>query len=179
MAHQIHRISCLSCVILCPRPVGPLISHVVSAVSTRIRTQWMQDSLHPCVAVAGLMADGRGALGRRPSCVDDVTAWSKAVLISEQVRGMPGLACLDDSCMCDKGESSGESAECQLGEAAEALQLSVAVASLCGYNLSVQKCNLRPARVRRYPGILCDSHQAAFRGPQHQLDKLRKLAKRL
>lgn len=46
---------------------------------------------------------------------------------------------------------------------------------MSGYFLSVKKCDLRPTRIQRYLGMLCDSETAMFRVPQDKLDKLQHL----
>lgn len=54
--------------------------------------------------------------------------------------------------------------------ACEATHLAVLVAYSCGVFLSPKKCDLRPTRVQKYLGMLCDSETAKFRVPQQKLD---------
>ena len=49
------------------------------------------------------------------------------------------------------------------------------VSWMCGYFLSPKKCNLRPTKVQRYLGMLCDSDTASFRVPPDKMAKLHDL----
>lgn len=55
---------------------------------------------------------------------------------------------------------------------AEATNVGMMVSFLCGYSLSDTKCHLKPPRVQKYLGILCDSGTASFRVPEDILRKL-------
>ena len=49
------------------------------------------------------------------------------------------------------------------------------VSWMCGYFLSPKKCNLRPTKVQRYLGMLCDSDTASFRVPPDKMATLHNL----
>ena len=63
----------------------------------------------------------------------------------------------------------GQSERDQWLAAAEAIHVAMLVSFLCGYFLSVKKCDLRPTRIQRYLGKLCDSETGTLRVPADKL----------
>ncbi|CAN0440841.1 unnamed protein product, partial [Pylaiella littoralis] len=59
--------------------------------------------------------------------------------------------------------------------AAEALRLGMLISFFCRHFLSDTKCDLKPSRIQRYLGILCDSSTTSFRIPEDKLSKLREI----
>lgn len=99
-------------------------------------------------------------------------ALSEAKASYMRSRGVPVLAYIDDAWYANPTSTFGCSGEVQRFAAAEVIHLGMIVSFLCGYILSDTKCDLKPSRVQKYLGILCDSATASFRVPD---DKLRKL----
>lgn len=87
-------------------------------------------------------------------------------------KGIPALACLDDSLLCNFRATHGDLSRTQWLAAAEATYVAVLVSFFCGAFLSVKKCDMKPTRLQKYLGIWCDSSTATFRVPQDKLDKL-------
>ena len=87
-------------------------------------------------------------------------------------RGWPVLAYIDDAFYATLAALFGRSAKTQWLAAAAGIHLGMLVSFMAGYFLSDEKADLRPSRVQRYLGIICDSNTATFRVPE---DKLRKL----
>ena len=59
----------------------------------------------------------------------------------------------------------GRSDETQRLSAAEAILVGMLISCFCGYFLSDTKRDLKPSRIQRYLGILCDSTITSFRVP--------------
>lgn len=72
-------------------------------------------------------------------------------------KGIPTLADLDDSWLGNFPSTHGQPEREQWLAAAEAIHVAMLVSFSCGYFLSVKKCDLRPTRIQRYLGMLCDS----------------------
>lgn len=90
-------------------------------------------------------------------------------------KGIPALACLDDSWLSNHVVTQGMPARDQWLAAGEATHVAMLVSFMGGCFLSVKKCDQRPTRLQQYLGILCDSDTATFRIPSEKLDKLRQL----
>ena len=90
-------------------------------------------------------------------------------------KGTPAIAYLDDSWLGNFNFTYGRSEREQWLAAAEATHVAILVSFLCGYFLSVKKCDLRPKRIQRYLGMLCDSQTATFRVPADRLGNLQSL----
>lgn len=90
-------------------------------------------------------------------------------------KGIPALAYIDDSWLANVQSTHGQPARQQWLAAAEAIHVAMLVSWMCGYFLSPKKCDLRPTKVQRYLGMLCDSDTASFRVPQDKMDKLHNL----
>ena len=100
---------------------------------------------------------------------------SEAKVAYLRSRGIPALAYLDDSWLGNFQSTYGQPEREQWLAAADAIHLAMLVSFQCGYFLSVKKCDLRPTRVQRYLGMLCDSETATFRVPEDKLEKLQLL----
>lgn len=84
--------------------------------------------------------------------------------------GIPALAYLDDSFLCNYAATYGGGDRAQWLAACQATHIAILVSFLCGFFLSAKKCDWRPTRIQKYLGILCDSETATFRVPQEKLD---------
>lgn len=84
--------------------------------------------------------------------------------------GIPALAYLDDSFLTIFAATHGGGTREQWLAACEATHIAMLVSFLCGCFLSARKCDLRPQRIQKYLGMLCDSETATFRVPQEKLD---------
>ena len=67
-----------------------------------------------------------------------------------RVKGIPALACIDDSWVANVQNTHGQSALLQWLAAAEAIHVAKLVSWMCCYFLSPKKCDLRPTKVQRY-----------------------------
>lgn len=90
-------------------------------------------------------------------------------------RGIPVLAKIDDAWYSKFSSTFGGSDETQWLAAAEAIHLGMLVSYFCGYFLSDTKCDLKPSRIQKYLGIICDSGTASFRVPEDKLQTLHEL----
>lgn len=91
-------------------------------------------------------------------------------------RGIPALACLDDSWLGNFRSPCGQPESDKWLAAAEATHVDMVAKFMCGNFSSVEKrCDLRPARFQQYLGMLCDSEIATFRVPKEELGKLQQL----
>lgn len=87
-------------------------------------------------------------------------------------KGVPALAYLDDSLLCNYRLTHGKAPRVQWLAAAEATFVAMLVSFFCGAFLSIKKCDFKPTHLQKYLGIWCDSTTATFRVPQDKLDKL-------
>lgn len=87
-------------------------------------------------------------------------------------KGIPALAYLDDSLLCNYRATHGKAPRVQWLAAAEATFVAMLVSFFCGAFLSIKKCDFKPTHLQKYLGIWCDSTTATFRVPQDKLDKL-------
>lgn len=85
---------------------------------------------------------------------------------------IPALAYLDDSFLCNFRLTHGRPPQEQWLAACHATYLAMLVAYFSGSFLSVHKCDMRPVKLLKYLGILCDSSTATFRIPREKLDKM-------
>ena len=90
-------------------------------------------------------------------------------------KGLPALAHIDHAWLANVRSTHGQPARQQWLAAAEAIHVAMLVSWMCGYFLSPKKCDLRPTKVQRYLGILCDSDTATFRVPEDKMDTLQNL----
>ena len=81
---------------------------------------------------------------------------SEAKSVHRRSRGIPVLAYIDDAWYGNFASTFRCSDKVQWLSAAEALHTGVLVSYFCGY-LWDTKCDLKPSRIQRYLGILCDS----------------------
>ena len=100
---------------------------------------------------------------------------SEAKVAFLRAKGIPALAYIDDSWLANVQSTHGQPERAQWLAAAEAIHVAMLVSWMCGYFLSEKKCDLRPTKVQRYLGMLCDSETASFRVPQDKMDKLHHL----
>ena len=70
-------------------------------------------------------------------------------------KEIPALAYVDDSWLGNFNSTYGQSEREQWLAAAETIHVAMLALFLCGYFLSVKKCDLRPTRIQRYLGMLC------------------------
>ena len=96
---------------------------------------------------------------------------SEAKSVHRRSRGIPVLAYIDDAWYGNFASTFRCSDKVQWLSAAEALHTGVLVSYFCGY-LWDTKCDLKPSRIQRYLGILCDSSTTSFRVPEDKLQKL-------
>ena len=92
-----------------------------------------------------------------------------------RAKGIPALAYIDDSWLANLQSTHGQPARSQWLAAAEAIHAAMLVSWMCGHFLSPKKCDLRPTKVQRYLGMLCDSDTASFRVPPDKMAKLHDL----
>ena len=102
-------------------------------------------------------------------------ALSEARVAYLRPKGIPALAYLDDSWLGNFNSTYGRPERKQCLAAAEAIHVAMLLPFLCGYFLSVKKCDLRPKRIQRYLGMLRDSETAMFRVPTDKLGNLQSL----
>ena len=90
-------------------------------------------------------------------------------------KGIPALAYLDDLWLGNFNSTYGRPEREQRLAATEAIHVAMLESFLCGYFLLVKKCDLRPKRIQRYLGMLCDSETATFRVPADKLGNFQPL----
>lgn len=87
-------------------------------------------------------------------------------------KGIPASGYLDDSFLCNYLATHGSEPRAQWLAAAHATSVAMLVSFYCGAFLSLKKCDIKPHKLQKYLGMLCDSSTATFRVPQDKLDKL-------
>ena len=107
-----------------------------------------------------------------PACYHALSEAKTAYLRS---RGIPVLAYIGDAWYDNFVSTFGRTGKGQWLSAAEALYVGILVSFFCGYFLSDTKCDLKPSRIHRYLGILCDSDTTSFRIAEDNLRKLHAL----